>query len=461
LAILIYYILPFVLVLGAMVVIHEFGHFIVAKFFGIRVDVFSVGFGKRLWGVKKGDTDYRVSLIPLGGYVKMAGENLDEQRTGAPDEFMSKPKWQRLCVAVAGPAMNILTALTIPAVMAMMHHEVPAYLDKPALVRAVEPNSPAEQAGLQSGDLIVKVDGSADPKWRDLEDTVAVNADQVLRLSVKRDGETTQVKLHVGSRAFDQEKIGYSGLSAEDLRLTVSEVTPGKPAAEAGLKPGDNIIAVNGARVEQNRYGAEEIIRVIRSSADKPLTLTVKRDDASLDLTATPRIDQGGLKLGFGQVITGGETVNQRLSLFAAVRYSVDENVRIIQLTKTALAQVFVGKRSARDTLTGPVGIAQIVGQAAQEGSGQVIRLTALLSLNLGIFNLLPIPVLDGGLIFMILLESFLGFFGLPLSLRIKERMMQVGLVMLMLLMGFVIFNDISKNWGHTSTPQVEQPVNR
>ena len=454
-------IVVFALVLGAMVVIHEFGHFIVAKFFGIRVDVFSVGFGKRLWGVKKGDTDYRVSLVPLGGYVKMAGENLDEQRTGAPYEFMSKPKWQRFCVAIAGPAMNILTALAIPAVMAMIHHEVAAYLDKPAVVRAVEPNSSAEQAGLKPGDLIAKIDGRTDPNWRDLEDTIAVNPDQDLPVTIKRDGEIKQITLHVASRAFDQEKIGYAGLKANDERITVRDVKPGEPADVAGLKPGDNIIEVNGNRIEQSEYGGIEIIRIIRSSVDKPLTLKVRRGDQILDIQATPRIDSGELRLGFTQTITGREMVNQRLSPVAAIRYSVDENIRIIQLTKTALAQVFVGKRSARDTLTGPVGIAQIVGQAAQEGSGQVIRLTALLSLNLGIFNLLPIPVLDGGLIFMILLESFLGLFGLPLSLRVKERMMQVGLVMLMLLMGFVIFNDISKKWSHSSTPQVEQPANR
>ena len=451
----------FVLVLGAMIVIHEFGHFIVAKFFGIRVEVFSVGFGKRLWGVRKGDTDYRISLIPLGGYVKMAGENLDEQRTGEPYEFMSKPKWQRFCVAVAGPAMNILTALAIPAVMAMVHHEVPAYLDKPALVRAVEPNSPAERAGLQPGDSIVRVDGSNNPTWRDLEDTIAVNPDQDLPLTIKRDGETKQVTLHVSSRAFDQEKIGYSGLKANDERITVREVTVGEPADAAGLRPGDNIIAVNGTRVEQSEYGQIEIISTIRKSVDKPLTLTVRRGDSTIDIQATPRLNDGELRLGFTQTISGREMVNRRLSPFAAIRYSIDENIRIIQLTKTALAQVFVGKRSARDTLTGPVGIAQIVGQAAQEGSVQVIRLTALLSLNLGIFNLLPIPVLDGGLIFMLLLESVLGFFGLPLSLRVKERMMQVGLVMLMLLMGFVIFNDISKRWGRSSPAQIEQPANR
>jgi regulator of sigma E protease len=241
----------------------------------------------------------------------------------------------------------------------------------------------------------------------------------------------------------------------------VKEVTPGSPADVAGLKEGDNIIAVNGTRVEQSEYGQIEIISAIRKSIDKPLTLTVRRGDATVDIQAIPAMNEGELRLGFTQTITGREMVNRRLSPIAALRYSVDENIRIIQLTKTALAQVFVGKRSARDTLTGPVGIAQIVGQAAQEGAGQVIRLTALLSLNLGIFNLLPIPVLDGGLIFMLLLEALLGFFGLPLSIRIKERMMQVGLVMLMLLMGFVIFNDISKRWLRSSPAQIELPANR
>jgi regulator of sigma E protease len=450
----------FVIVLGAMIVIHEFGHFIVAKFFGIRVDVFSVGFGKRLWGIKKGDTDYRVSLIPLGGYVKMAGENLDEQRTGAPYEFMSKPKWQRFCVAVAGPGMNILTALAIPAGMAMVHHEVPAYLYQPAVIKGVEPNSPAVEAGLQPGDVIERIDGIDNPVWRDVIDYLAVNPDQDVLVIVKRNSDVKQVTLHVIGRSFEQETIGYSGLRPAEEQITVAAVSPGSPADEAGLKPGDVIVAVNGKPVEQSRYGQEEVIRVIRSSTEKPLTLTVKRADATLDITAAPRMDQGEARLGFIQGLTT-EMINQRLSPVAAIKYSVDENVRFIQLTRTALAQVFVGKRSARDTVTGPVGIAQIVGQAAQEGPEQVLRLMGILSLNLGIFNLLPIPVLDGGLIFMLLLEAVLGVFGLSLSLRIKERMMQVGLVMLMLLMGFVIFNDIAKRVGRSSSPPVEQPANR
>jgi regulator of sigma E protease len=454
-------IIPFVIVLGVMIVIHEFGHFIVAKFFGIRVDVFSVGFGKRLWGVKKGDTDYRVSLIPLGGYVKMAGENLDEQRTGAPYEFMSKPKWQRLCVAVAGPAMNILTALSIPAAMAMIHHEVPAYVDKPAVVQGVERDSPAEASGLQPGDLIQRIDGIDNPTWQDALDYIAVNPDQDAPLTVKRDSVTRQVTMHLIARPLDQEKIGYSGLRPAEERITVASVAPGSPAAEAGLKPGDNIVSVNGVPIEQSGFGSQEVIRQIRSSADRPLTLAINRGDATVDVTATPRMDQGELRLGFTQGITV-EMVNQRLSLPGAVKESIAENIRIIQLTKTALAQVFVGRRSARDTFTGPVGIAQIVGQAAQEGWEQVFRLTAILSLNLGVFNLLPIPVLDGGLIFMLALEAVLGVFGLPLSLRIKERMMQVGLVMLMLLMGFVIFNDISKRFpGRSASPPQQQPADK
>ena len=453
-------IIVFMIVLGAMIVIHEFGHFIVAKFFGIRVDVFSVGFGKRLWGIKKGDTDYRVSLIPLGGYVKMAGENLDEQRTGAPYEFQSKPKWQRLCVAVAGPAMNILTALAIPAAMAMAHHEVPAFLDKPAVIRGVERDSPAVAAGLQPDDLIQKIDGIDNPTWQDVLDYIAVRPDQDVPLTIKRDSTTKQVTLHVRSRQLDLEKIGYAGLKPAEERITVAAVAPGSPAAEAGLKAGDVIVAVNGVPVEQSGRGSEEVISQIRNSADKPVTLTVNRGGATLDITATPRMDQGELRLGFQQGISV-DTVNQRLSPVAAIKFSVDENVRIVQLTKTALGQVFSGKRSARDTLTGPVGIAQIVGQAAQESWGQVFRLMGLLSLNLGVFNLLPIPVLDGGLIFMLALEAVLGMFGLPLSLRIKERMMQVGLVMLMLLMAFVIFNDISKRFpGRSPAPQ-EQPANK
>jgi regulator of sigma E protease len=435
----------FVVVLGAMIVIHEFGHFIVAKLFGIRVDVFSVGFGKRIWGVKKGDTDYRLSLIPLGGYVKMAGENLDEKITGAPDEFMSKPKWQRFCVAVAGPVMNILTALAIPAAIAMFYHEVPAYLERPTEIRAVEPNSPAEKVGIKPGDVIVELDGRKNPIWRESKLYTEINPGKEMPVTINRNGELMQVVLHTEARATRHGEIGYSGLKPEDTRIVVTDAPEGKPAAEAGLKSGDNIIAVNGKPIEQNNYGMDEAKNTIRNSDGQPVTLTVKRGDETLDITATPQQVDREYQLGFFQGISGVEMKNERLGPVAALKYSWNWNMQILDLTWMALKQVFTGERSARETLSGPIGIAQVVGEASKSGALDVLGLMGILSLNLGIFNLLPIPVLDGGLIFMLALEAFLGLFGVPLTLRIKERMMQVGFVMLMLLMGFVIFNDIAK----------------
>ena len=472
------YAIVFVLVLGGMIVVHEFGHFIVAKLFGIRVDVFSVGFGKRLFGIKRGDTDYRLSLIPLGGYVKMAGENLDEAVTGAPYEFQSKPKWQRLCVAVAGPVMNILTALLIPAVMVMAHYEMPTFVNQPAVVDATIPGSPAEAAGLRRGDMIEKIDGVSNPTWGQVNDIIALNPGQELPVVVRRGGETLNLTMKVGTTEIEREKIGEAGLQpywGPNTKIVVTSIAPGMPAEQAGLKIGDQIIAVNGRAVEANAdpattgpadpntgplYSEADIIRIIRSSANQPITLTVKRGDEVLNITATPTVDDGTPRLGFSPGHKDIDVLVTKLSPVAALKYSWSENLRYIALTKTALGQVFAGKRSAGDTVTGPVGIAQIVGQASEQGATEVLRLTGLLSLNLGVFNLLPIPVLDGGLIFMILLEGALGIFGLPLTMRVKERMMQVGLVMLMLLMGFVIFNDISKKFiSRSSAPQtVEQP---
>ena len=455
--------LIFVLVLGAMIVIHEFGHFIVAKFFGIRVNVFSVGFGKRLTGFKRGDTDYRISLIPLGGYVKMAGENLDEEATGAPDEFQSKPKWQRLCVAVAGPAMNILTALCIPAALAMAHYEMPTFVNQSATVSAVVPESPAEAAGIRRGDVIEKIDGVSSPTWGQVNDVTMLNPGHEVPVVVRRGQQTLNLNLNVATQEFNREKIGEAGLQpflGPNAKIVVRVIAPGMPADQAGLKVGDQLVAVNGRPVEADAdpattgpadassgplYSEADIIRVIRASKDQPVTLTVKRGDETLNIAATPKFEDGNPRLGFSPGPKDADVLVTRLGPVAAFKYSWDENLRILSLTKTALTQVFAGKRSAGDTVSGPVGIAQIVGQAAEQGATQVIQLMGLLSLNLGIFNLLPIPVLDGGAIFLLLVEAVLGWIGWRMSMRLRERIQLIGFVVLFLLMSFVITNDLLK----------------
>jgi regulator of sigma E protease len=443
-----------------MIVLHEFGHFIVAKFFGIRVETFSVGFGKRLWGVRKGDTDYRISLIPLGGYVKMAGENLDEQVTGAPYEFMSKPKWQRLCVAFAGPVMNVLTALAVTATIAMVHHEVPAYMDKPALIAGVAPGSAAEKAGMQAGDVIVNIDGEQNPTFADVFYRVMLNPDLTLPVTIKRGDELRQLDLRPTAVSVDDDNVGSAGLEPQyepNAKLIATDLRSGYPALEAGLKDGDQMIAVGGSPLEQSDSGRDSLVNAIIASGGQPIVITVIRDGQRIDLTAVPQMRDGRYRLGFTPAV--GEGV-RKLSLLPALKYSFQQNLRVLWLTKVALTQVATRKRSASSTFAGPIRILKFSRDAAEQGLLQLLGLMSLLSLNLGIFNLLPIPVLDGGLIFMLLLESLLGLVGLTLTRPVKERMMQVGFVLLMVLVVFVFINDIRKMIPSRGEPQqVEQPA--
>jgi regulator of sigma E protease len=387
----------------------------------------------------------------------MAGENMDEQITGAPDEFMSKPKWKRFCVAIAGPVMNVLVAVVVLAVVLMVHNEVPAHWARPAVVYAAEPDSPAEKAGIQSGDVIVKINGKEQPIWRDVELQVLLFPDQDVPVTIKRGESTKDLTLHVGSRMDGDDKIGFSGLMPADWKMVVKEVTADSAAAGAGLEPGDQIIAINGNRVEQSLYGWAAVVQTIQASNGSKVTLKVDRNGKILDLAGEPRMTDGAYRLGFTQEVTGFEMTTAPLAPWIAVRQSVDENLRVLSLTKTALGQVLTGHRSVRETVSGPIGIAKMSKQAAEQGIWNALRFGSLISLNLGIFNLLPIPVLDGGLIFMLLLEAVLGVFGLPLTLRIKEKMMQVGFVMLLLLTAFVCFSDISKSVSSGRAPQQQQ----
>jgi regulator of sigma E protease len=443
----------FLLVLGAMIFVHELGHFLVAKWLGIRVEVFSLGFGKRLLGVKRGDTDYRLSLLPLGGYVKMAGDNIAEDRAGEPDEFLSHSKWHRFLVAVAGPVMNILTAFAIPLVASMLYFAVPAYQTQPAVIGIVSPDTPASAAGLRPGDKVVRFNSTTIATWRDLEDQILLNPGQNVTLAVDRGGQSVDLPVALGSRSVDAETIGVLGALADvpGGAIVVRAVTPGDPADQAGLKAGDEIVAINGKALGLD---IGQLIQTVNDNLNQPLTLTIRRGGATSDIVATPKLIDGKGRLGF-QPDRNIPMITEPLGLKDAVAYSWDTNLRFIRLTSAAFGQIFAGQRSAGSALSGPIGIAEIVNQAAQQGVGPVFDLMGLLSLNLGIFNLLPIPVLDGGLIFMLGLEAVLGWFGRSLSLSVKEKMINVGLVLIVLLMGFVIFNDIRK---HILPAAAEEP---
>src|SRR5438477_1212031 len=197
------------IVLGVMILIHEFGHFAAAKFFRVRVEVFSIGFGKRLFGFKRGDTDYRLSALPLGGYVKMSGENPMEASTGDAAEFLSHPRWQRFIIAIAGPAMNILLAVGLLTLVFMVHFEQPIYYDQPALIGWVMKDTPAAKAGLQPGDKIIKIDGIEDPTWQQVDPKENLSPNQPLYLTVQRGNETLEKT--VTPEPYGISQIGYAG----------------------------------------------------------------------------------------------------------------------------------------------------------------------------------------------------------------------------------------------------------
>ena len=455
--------LIFLVVLGAMIFIHEAGHFLVAKWLGIRVEVFSLGFGKRLFGFKRGDTDYRVSILPLGGYVKMAGDNIAEDRAGAPDEFLSHSKWHRFLVAIAGPAANILTAIAIPFVASMITYSAPVHMSKPAVIGLVDPKAAGAKAGLQPGDRIVKFDGIDVPLWRDFVSRELLSPGQTVVVTVDRAGQMLDVSATLDS-VNQGEAVGSLGVQPDlpGAFVVVRTVSVGMPADLAGIKPGDTIVSVDDFPVGPDVYG---LIKRINEKPGQDVAIVVKRGSETISLTAKT-IEEGGLgRLGFRPQIAGVEMNTTPLGPKDAIVHAVDQNLHFLKITGAALGQIFTGQRAASSALAGPIGIYEIVGQAAQQGFGPVLDLTALLSLNLGIFNLLPIPVLDGGLIFMLFLEWLLGLFGLQLSLGAKEKMINVGLVLIVLLMGFVFYHDIRKKLvapaPAETPPAVTQPANQ
>lgn len=421
------------LVLGVLVFVHEFGHYAVAKLFRVRVEVFSLGFGKRLVGFQRGDTDYRVSLLPIGGYVKMAGENPMEDRTGDPGEFMSHPRWQRFLIAIAGPVMNILLAVVILTGLYMFHHDYPAYSRMPVDVVWVSPGSSAEKAGLQKGDRVVQIQDIKNPTWEQFLQTELISPDQSLDVAILRDGQTFPKTLI--AKATGTDGVGDVGLDPPEA---VGLIERGKPADQAGIKSGDILISINGTLVKNLGDMRDELQKI----KNNPVPLVVLRDGKEITLTVTPRLLSGGGAPEEYRIGVGSEYIERLPFAMALTEAYLDCKENSLLIFK--LVGRMMHNRKMLQQVSGPIGIMKISGEAAMIGWPPLLKIMALISLNLAVFNLFPIPILDGGLMLMLLIEAIMRR---DIKQEVKERVYQAAFVFLILFAAVVIYNDLAKSF--------------
>jgi len=432
------------IVLGFMILIHEFGHYAVAKLLGVRVEQFAIGFGKRLFGFRRGETDYRVNVLPLGGYVKMSGENPMDERTGDPGEFMSHPKWQRFLIAIAGPAMNVLLAFALWTGVFMVHFEYPAIYDGPAEIGWILPNTPAAKAGIQIGDRIVRVDGIENPTWEQVGYKELLSPNQPLKFGISRNGAISELTLI--PQPAGRNQVGDIGWIPKESSFIATLIEPGMPADKAGIKPGDRIMSVNGQQIPSLMV----LVDMLGRTKDQPLDILVERNGQPITFHVTPILKtkqapgETRYKIGLGSDLP---TKVVHLPFMDAVRKSALE-CKKNSLLIVELLQKMVERKISIKQVDGPIGIGSAVGTAfREEGWWRLLFVSAIISLNLGVFNLMPIPILDGGVILLLLIE---GLMQKEISLRIKERIYQAAFVFLVLFAVTVIYNDIIKQFPGT-----------
>ena len=422
----------FVFVLGVLIFVHELGHFLMARRIGVRVLTFSLGFGPKLLGFRRGDTEYRISAVPLGGYVKMAGENPDDARTGASDEFLSKSKWQRFQVLVMGPVMNLALAVVVMAVVLYQGAPAPAFEQQAVVVGSAAEGSTGQAAGIQPGDRIVSVDGRPVATWEEYYMEILPKADRQVSVTVDRGGQSLEFK--AVPKAVGKYSLGDLGL-LPPMHPEVRSVQNATPAAEAGLRAGDVVVAGGGER--DVRYS--RLIELIRASEGKPLSLEIKRDGAIQQVVVTPR--KIGELVMIGAQLTEYELRTIEPGPYEALKMSVAQNWTWSKLIVQTLGGLFTRDTSVKQ-LMGPVAIADLSGTAAEQGWLQLFSLMAMISLNLGLLNLMPIPVLDGGHIAILAME---GVSRRDFSMKVKEKMLLAGFVLLLMLMVTVIYNDLMR----------------
>jgi regulator of sigma E protease len=438
-------IVQLLLVLGLMVLVHEFGHFIVAKWCGVRVETFAIGFGQKIVGFRSGGTDYQINILPLGGYVKMAGEIPGEEVSNDPGELNNHPRWQRMLIAVAGPVANFILAFGLMVGVCMTHYEVNQYESGPAVTDYISPGSPMAKTGIQTGDTIVSFDGIDNPNWDDVLNEAALNLNRSVPLSFVHDGKRVNTSLQISTTAtspdqFDPFTLGFVP-KMQATPVKVSALVAGTPADRAGLKPGDEIVSINSLAV----HSVPALLAYMQDQKGKPAMLDVLRDGRHIAIPVTPELSDAGdgtreYRLGF-QYVPPPVTV-EKLPLGKSARFAWNFSKKSSRLILDVLKGMFERHISVK-SLSGPIGIAQVVHQAAEmKGWMPLVQTIAGISINLGMFNLLPFPILDGGMIFLLLIESA---FRRDLPMPIKERIYQVAFVCILLFAAMVIFNDITK----------------
>jgi regulator of sigma E protease len=421
-----------VAVLGFMILIHEFGHYAVAKWLGVRVEQFAIGFGKRLIGFRKGETDYRINALPLGGYVKMSGENPMDECTGDPREFLSHSRWHRFLIAIAGPTMNVVLAIVLLTAVYMVHYEYPAVYDEPTVIGWVLKDSAAAKAGFQIGDHITRIDGVQNPTWEQVDLKEALSPGQPLAVQLDRNGQTIDKTVVPEAAGVDQ--IGFAGWAPKEQKVVITDLQPDMPAEKAGLKEGDQIIALDGKPLP----AIQAMIESMEVSKDKPVTLTILRDGQQKQFTVQPVLVEKRYRIGVGSTQMKVKTLPFAESLSLSLHENRQNAMLILELVKK-----MAERKISMKSIEGPIRIGQAAGEAARrKGWTPLMELTAAISLNLGIFNLLPIPILDGGVILFLLIE---GLMRRDISLTIKERVYQAAFVFLVLFAVMVIYNDLMK----------------
>ena len=427
--------IAFLVVLGILIFIHELGHFLAARHVGVRVEAFSVGFPPTLWGKKIGDTEYRISWIPVGGYVKLFGQNVDDEDPNDPTNYAYKTLFQRLYILTAGPLMNLLFALIFMPLVFWIGMETPAYLDDSPRIKDVQDGSYSQKLGIQANDEIIAINGTFVKNWEELHNTMgSIPPSETLVFDIDRKGNS----IYIEGSAIEMHRLGSMGWSPY-LVPVVGGFSSGSPAERAGIKVGDKITRIN-----------ELVIgdwSDISPSVQKIMTAETKKPDSTLKVEL-----ERNSEVKFVEVTPFFETNSQRwllgMSMSKKFRsHSLGESFalgisRLWFITKgtfSFLGQMFKGEGSM-DDLGGPVRIGMVIGDAVRSGISDLFFLMAFISLQLGIFNLLPIPALDGGHILMLLIEKINGK---PLSTAIRERTQMIGFSALLFLMIFVTWNDL------------------